>query len=176
MVSFDANVLSILLLKAPMAPIDFRTKSVVTNARERLNHEVKTLSQKGEKVRIPDPALSEFLVAAVLAGASIQEYLKIIREAQHFVTRPFGIRAGVETAERLAKAIKAGDKREGESEPWEKLKFDRQIIAVSIVEGANAIYTTDKGVYNQAIRWGIKPVHPGDLVIPPLQQAFPDIK
>jgi hypothetical protein len=66
--------------------------------------------------------LSEFLVTAVFAGASIQDYLKIVQEAQHFVTKPFGVRAAVEVAERLAAAIKAGDKREGQkSEPWEKL-------------------------------------------------------
>jgi len=58
------------------------------------------------------------------------------------VTKPFGVRAAVETAERLAAAIKAGDKREGEkAQPWEKLKFDRQIIAISLVEGATAIYS-----------------------------------
>jgi hypothetical protein len=132
------------------------------------------LSEKGEKVLIPDPSLSEFLVTAVFAGASIQDYLRIIQGAQHFITKPFGVRAAVEVAERLATAIKAGDKREGEkAEPWQKLKYDRQIVAISLVEGATAIYSTDIDVHKQATRWGIPPIHPADLPVPPKQHALP---
>jgi hypothetical protein len=138
---------------------------------------VKELSRKGEKILIPDPALSEFLVTAVFAGASIQDYLKIVQDAQHFVTKPFGVRAAVEIAERLAAAIKAGDKREGQkSEPWEKLKIDRQIIAISIVEGATAIYSTDKHIHTQGALWGIDVMSPADLPVPIVQAELFDNK
>jgi predicted nucleic acid-binding protein len=172
MVSFDANTLSILLFKGSAVPLDFRAKppAPITYARERMERLVKELSQKGEKVLIPAPSLSEFLVTAVFAGASIQDYLKIIQSAQYLMTKPFGVRAAVEAAERLATAIKAGDKREGEkAEPWQKLKYDRQIVAISLVEGAAAIYSTDRDIHNQAKRWGILPVHPADLPIPAKQ-------
>jgi hypothetical protein len=178
MQSFDANALSILLFKGSAVPLDFRTNppAPIPYARERMEHLVKELSQKGEKILIPAPSLSEFLVTAVFAGASIQDYLAIIQKAQHFITRPFGVRAAVEAAERLATAIKAKDKREGEkTEPWQKLKYDRQIVAISLVEGATEIYTTDSGVYNQALRWGIKPVHPADLPVPAEQLKLMDV-
>jgi hypothetical protein len=178
MKSFDANVLSILLFKGSAVPRDFRTNppAQIPYARERMEYLVKELSQKGEKILIPDPSLSEFLVTAVFAGASIQDYLTIIQKDQHFITRPFGVRAAVEVAERLATAIKAKDKREGEkTEPWQKLKYDRQIVAISLVEGATEIYTTDSGVYNQAMRWGITPVHVADLPVPPEQLKLLDI-
>jgi len=105
----------------------------------------------------------------------VQDYLRIIQGAQYFITRPFGVRAAVETAERLAIAIKAGDKREGEkAEPWQKLKYDRQIVAISLVEGATSIYSTDRDIHNQAKRWGgITPVSPADLPVPPKQHALP---
>jgi predicted nucleic acid-binding protein len=177
MVSFDANALSILIFKSSAIPLDFRTQppTPIRHARERMEHLVTELSQKGEKILIPDPSLSEFLVTVVFAGASIQEYLRIIQGAQYFITRPFGVRAAVETAERLASAIKAGDKREGEkAEPWQKLKYDRQIVAISVVEGATAIYSTDRDVHNQATRWGvITPVSPADLPVPPKQHPLP---
>ncbi len=135
---------------------------------------VEDLSHKGDKILIPDPAISEFLVTAVFAGASIQHYLKIIQGAQHFVTRPFGIRAAVEVAERLAGAIKLGDKREGEkTEPWQKLKYDRQIVAISIVEGAAAIVSTDRHGHNQGKRWGIDVTSPADLPAPAIQLPLP---
>jgi hypothetical protein len=180
MKSLDANALSILLFKGSAVPLDFRTKppAPIPYARERMEYLVKDLSQKGEKILVPDPALSEFLVTAVFAGASIQDYLTNIQRAQHFITRPFGVRAAVEVAERLAAAIKAGDKREGavSTEPWQQLKYDRQIVAISLVEGATEIYTTDRGVYNQALRWGIKPVHVADLPVPPEQLKLLDIE
>jgi hypothetical protein len=170
MVSFDSSVLSILLFRTSRIPRDFRTGQPITNARERMDGLIKDLSRKGEKVLIPDPALSEFLVTAAFAGASIQDYLNIIQDAQYFVTRPFGVRAAVEVAERLVSAIKSGDKREGEKmEPWEKLKFDRQIIAVSLVAGARAIYSSDKDIHNQGIRWGMQVLSPADLPIPATQ-------
>jgi hypothetical protein len=170
MKSFDTSALSILLFKSSKVPLDFRTQAPITNARERMDQFVKDLSRKGEKILIPDPALSEFLVTAVFAGASIQDYLKIIQDAQHFVTKPFGVRAAVEVAERLATAIKSGDKREGQkSEPWEKLKIDRQIIAISIVEGATAIYSTDKDIHSQGTLWGIEVISPADLPVPIIQ-------
>src|ERR1017187_10397578 len=178
MKSFDANALSILLFKGSAVPLDFRTNppAPILYARERMEHLVKELSQKGEKILISDPSLSEFLVTAVFAGASIQDYLAIIQKAQHFITRPFGVRAAVETAERLATALKSGDKREGEkTEPWQKLKYDRQIVAISLVEGAAELYTADKDVYNQALRWDIKPVHLADLPVPPEQLKLLDI-
>ncbi len=113
-------------------------------------------------------------MTAVFAGASIQDYLKIIQSAQHFLTRPFGVRAAVETAERVAAAIKAGDKREGEkTEPWEKLKFDRQIIAISLVEGARAIYSTDKHIHGQGERWGLQVIHPADLPVLEVRTEIP---
>lgn len=178
MKSFDANALSVLLFRLSAVPFDFRTNppEQILYARERMEHLVKDLSQKGEKILIPDPSLSEFLVTAVFAGASIQDYLAIIQKAQHFITRPFGVRAAVEVAERLATALKSGDKREGEkAEPWQKLKYDRQIVAISLVEGASEIYTADKDVYNQALRWGIKAIHLADLPVPPEQLKLLDV-
>jgi len=177
MVSFDANALSILIFKSSAVPLDFRTQppTPIAHSRERMEQLVGELSRKGEKILIPDPSLSEFLVTAVFAGASVQDYLRIIQGAQYFITRPFGVRAAVETAERLAIAIKAGDKREGEkAEPWQKLKYDRQIVAISLVEGATSIYSTDRDIHNQAKRWGgITPVSPADLPVPPKQHALP---
>ena len=177
MKSFDTSALSLLLFRSSKVPLDFRTHAPITNARERMDELVKELGRKAEKILIPDPALGEFLVTAVFAGASIQDYLKIFQDAQHFVTKPFGVRAAVEIAERLAAAIKAGDKREGEKgEPWERLKIDRQIIAISIVEGATAIYSADKHIHNQGARWGIEVVSPADLPVPITQTELFDKK
>ena len=48
---------------------------------------------------------------------------------------PFGTRAAVEAAAAHREAMLAGDKREGSSASWAKVKFDRQIVAIAKVEG-----------------------------------------
>ena len=43
-------------------------------------------------------------------------------------------------------AIAAGDKKGGSSSSWSKVKFDRQIVAIAKVNGADTIYSTDDDV------------------------------
>jgi hypothetical protein len=52
------------------------------------------------------------------------------------------------------------------TEPWQKMKFDWQIVAISVVEAATA---TDKDIHNRGVRWGIRVVSPADIPIPILQ-------
>ena len=36
-----------------------------------------------------------------------------------------------------------GNKKDGSGEPWAKIKYDRQIVAIAKVIGASAIYSDD---------------------------------
>ena len=40
-------------------------------------------------------------------------------------------------------AIEAGDKKGGSEEPWQKVKFDRQIAVIAKVNGASVFLTDD---------------------------------
>ena len=68
---------------------------------------------------------------------------------------------------RTAKAIADGDKREGLQADWTKVKFDRQIVAIAIANGANQILSNDPDVSAIGKRWGIDVIGVQDLPIPP---------
>lgn len=63
-------------------------------------------------------------------------------------------------------ALSAGNKRGGSPDPWQKVKFDRQIIAIGKVNSATAIYSDDAGLVALAKDEKMKTVSVGDLDIP----------
>lgn len=68
----------------------------------------------------------------------------------------------------LAKAIADGDKREGRSvdRPRTKVKLDRQIVAVAIVNLATEIISDDPDLTAICERWKFKVSSVSDLPIP----------
>lgn len=63
-------------------------------------------------------------------------------------------------------AAEAGDKKSGSEQPWQKVKFDRQIIAIARVVGASKIYSDDENLAKFAKRIGIEVISIWDLPIP----------
>jgi hypothetical protein len=82
--------------------------------------------------------------------------LDIITRSSRFRIAPFGARAAVEAATAHRDAIIGGDKKEGTKADWSKVKFDRQIVAIAKVEGANIIYSDDGDVARYSTRDGLK--------------------
>jgi hypothetical protein len=117
------------------------------------------LQQDGEIVLIPTPALSEVLAIVPDINACVQ----VLQSKGCFKIGNFGERAAVELALRLQAAIKDGDKFEGISAPWQKVKYDRQIIAICKVEGCSRIYSTDEHVHKHAARWKIPTLNLSDV-------------
>lgn len=63
-------------------------------------------------------------------------------------------------------AIDAGDKRSGSEAAWQKVKVDRQVIAVARVEGATNIYADDRDLAAFAKRLGMEVFSTWDLPLP----------
>src|SRR5690348_592816 len=105
MVVFDASILLFLL--------DEDTPSSVTRAKERVEYLIDQLSQAGEKIVIPTPALSECLVHA---GPAAPEYLIIINKQSCFRVASFDERAAVEAAIRTYNARQRGQRKGGNPE------------------------------------------------------------
>lgn len=76
--------------------------------------------------------------------------------------------AAVELASMTREAIRAGDKKDGSLSPWQKVKIDRQIIAIARVRGATRIYSDDEGVATFAERIGIEVVQTWKMPLPPI--------
>jgi predicted nucleic acid-binding protein len=123
----------------------------------------KSLERGKAKIIVPTPALSEVLIGA---GDAAPKYLEIINRSARFKVAPFGERAAVEAAAAHRDAIGAGDKKERGSS-WAKVKFDRQIVAIAKVEGADIIYSNDDDIVRLAKRDGIKVISLQELPEPP---------
>jgi len=95
MVSMDAGYRGHLLHPAAKPPKDPATKRPLTWAPERIERLVEDLHASNERVIIPTPALSEFLV---LAGSELQQYLSEFTNQPSFLVRAFDLMAAIEVA------------------------------------------------------------------------------
>jgi len=139
----------------------------VERVQERIEHLVSVLQEQRCKIVIPTPALSELLV---IAGEAGPEYLAELNNSAQFKIADFDQRAAVEVAAAIRAAIDEGDKKDGATGTWAKVKFDRQIVAIAKVEGADVIYSDDEDVARYAGRVNIKVVRTAELPLPPPQQ------
>ncbi|MBO1020476.1 type II toxin-antitoxin system VapC family toxin [Methylobacterium sp. SD274] len=133
------------------------------NLDPRLTHLLATLDKEKATIIIPAPALSEVLVGA---GDAAPRYLAIINASARFKVAPFAERAAVEAAAAHREAIKAGDKKEG-SPSWAKVKYDRQIVSIALVEGASVIYSNDRDIRRLAAGSSLEVVEMDELPEPP---------
>lgn len=157
MVVFDASILLFIF--------DENTPASVPRARERVEFLIDTLSEAGERIVIPTPALSECLVHAGPAGP---DYLTIIAKHSCFRIASFDERAAVEAAVRTYNARQRGRRKGGNPEASKtKIKFDRQIAAIGTVEGATAMYSDDSDVRGYAREAGMEAYQLSDLPLPP---------
>ena len=162
MVVFDANFLIYFL--------DPKIKGGV-GSNPRIDHLVATIQKTGERIVVPTPALSELLVKAGDAGP---KYLEIIARSKYFRVAEFGVRAAVEAAALEREARSNGPKRGAPPEAtWYKVKFDRQIVAISKSVGANTIYTNDGQLAKHAKAAGLEAVKLDELPEPP---ALPQLE
>lgn len=176
MIALDTTALSLLFV--PNATGSTKDGKPIKYAKERMEYFVESLSRQGIIILIPTPSLSEIFVK--LDAAKINELLKRLKSSPWFRVESFDTAAAVENGLRTAKAIASGDKREGSKADHTKVKFDRQIVSIAIVNEATEIISDDGDVAAICERWGY-PVRsvdqlplPPALVPPPLFQHLED--
>jgi hypothetical protein len=169
MVAFDATVLCIVLHEHAGIPNDFRTGQPIEHAAERIDALIDELTKDGEQIVVPTPALCE---ALVFAGLDAPLYVEEMESKSCFKIVPFDKRAAIEIAIRTRAAIDLGDKKEEVQSPWQKVKYDRQIVAIARVEGASAIYSTDEHIHKHAQLWGVPVLSISDLPARPQKQQI----
>lgn len=132
----------------------------------RINFFVHRMSAAGHRILIPTPALAEFLCGA---GAAGPDYLATISRSRHFRVAAFDERAAVELAAHHIEGARAFGKRGGAEPdaPWQKIKIDRQIVAVATMERAATIYSNDRDIAALAAQHEIEVVSMRDLPDPP---------
>jgi hypothetical protein len=159
-VAFDASVLVFVFNPKTPASID--------RAADRVNGLIESLSRKKAKVIIPTPALTEVM----MGGRSIAEYLECLRPFACFQVRAFDERAAVELAARLGDHRRRNRRRFRNVPAWNKIKFDRQIVAIAKSQGAGAVYSDDEHVRTFAVECGMEAYRLADIPIPPKQETL----
>ena len=159
-VLFDTSILALLLQPDARPPIDPTTKYPVEHARQRVDYLVREISRARDKVIIPTPVLTEILY---YAGNAMDEVLTKLQQSP-FMLAPFGARAAVECADAMRRL---GHKGKGKNNPQAKVKFDRQIVAIAVVESASVIYSDDDDIFGYGNLAGIKVVRSYDLDLDP---------
>lgn len=161
-IAVDSSALILLVNPAANPPDDPETGQPVVHARERVEMFLAGLSVTDTLV-IPTPVLAEVLVGAEDGGPGLLEAISGMARVK---VRPFGERAAVETAMMTREAIAVGDKRLGSQAAWQKVKVDRQVVAVARVENATRIYADDHNLIEFARRLGMDVVSTWELPIP----------
>jgi hypothetical protein len=71
-----------------------------------------------------------------------------------------------ENSQMDAAALGRNNKRDGGKAAWQKIKIDRQIVAIAKTQGAKFIVSDDDGVRASAARAGIKAQKIDELPLP----------
>ena len=143
--------------------------------RARMDHLLARADNAKSVIVIPMPALAEFLVGADQAGIEVMNKL----ERKAFVElAPFDRAAAFECAQLDRAAIGGGamaakkgrnngsGKKDGVEAQWQKIKIDRQIVAIAKARGALLIVSRDDGVRSNAMRVGIQALTVQELELP----------
>lgn len=121
------------------------------------------LSKSKERIVIPAPVLPELLTAA----PSLESVLEKINGFAVFVVSAFGTRAAYELAEMTRAAAEAGDKKQRTGAPWQKIKVDRQIVAIAKSVRCSRIYPDGGTQTTFAISAGLQVTHSWEKPLDP---------
>jgi predicted nucleic acid-binding protein len=163
MVVFDATMLMLLIRPESGVPLDSKTGKPVSNVQERIAHFVEQNDKAKTRIGLPTPALGEVLVRA---GSDAIKILEKIKEFAVFEILPFDELSAIELAILTKNALDAGDKKSGSKDLWNKVKYDRQLIAIARVRQATAIYTDDHGLRNLATMLNIPATGIAEMPLP----------
>jgi predicted nucleic acid-binding protein len=161
-VAFDNTMLSVLLNPDSLGPIDKTTNLPLELAKERAESIIRSLEKQRRKIILPTPACAELLTAI---GPSAQQYINMIGRSRLFEIASFDARCAAELALLNRDTFASSDQRD-KLEPYQKIKIDRQIVAICRVYGVAELYTDDVALANRARLCGIVPVRIDEIPIP----------
>lgn len=105
-------------------------------------------------VGVPAPALAEFLVKTDAATAAV---LMAFERKAALRVLPFDRKAAVQCALLDRAALATGKKRgsANASAPWQKIKVDRQVVAIALANNASLIVAQDGDIPSIAADAGV---------------------
>lgn len=165
MVVIDATTLLLLLRPGDVGvPLDPATGKPLEMHAERVAYLVQRLDKAKTRIGIPTPVIAEAFVRAGTAASAILEY---IDNNVAFKILSFDTVAAVELARMTQNSLSNRQMRIARKNPYQKIKIDRQIVAIAKANGATEIYSDDKGIVIVAKTVGIPVIKTAELSIPP---------
>ncbi|AIP33286.1 PIN domain protein [Paraburkholderia xenovorans LB400] len=158
MIIFDANVL-----------ISLSTGDENDETFERLSGLIQDIVAAKTVIGVPAPAWAEFLCGTGLGTSSVIQALKK-RSAIRIL--PFDEIAATELAAIDEVTRAKGGKKGASKSHWQKIKVDRQILAIARVLQVTAIYTEDSDLIAEATRLGIAVCRVRDIPLKPKQSTL----
>jgi predicted nucleic acid-binding protein len=111
------------------------------------------LNSPDTKFIIPMPTFAEFLIRANHDGMA---WINALEKKKSVIFAPFDKAAAIECSLLDGAALGRGDKRDGVDAPYQKIKIDRQIVAIAKAHQTTEIITSDSGIQTAANRVFIK--------------------
>jgi predicted nucleic acid-binding protein len=131
--------------------------------RARLDHLLATVAKARGRIVLPTPVIAEFLVRTDDATA---DWLVALEKKAAIVVQPFDRKAALECALIDRTAIAKGDKRGGRTDTYQRIKVDRQIVAIARAVSAHTLVTDDAGMTTSAHAVGLRVLSMADLETP----------
>lgn len=160
-VAFDNTILTLVFNPNAKPCNDPKTNKPVDHIKQRVDSLIDHHSSAGDTILLPTPALSETYSCV----DNPSKLAQAISEYHCFRPAPFDNRSALELAEIIQSALQSCDKRSGSNEPYQKIKFDRQIVVIAKAHNAEILYTDDNAQTTFAKDIGMKVVHSWELVI-----------
>lgn len=120
--------------------------------KQRAQRFVNRLVAMRSSIVIPAPAIAEYLVQAKVPDLIA---INAIIEKPWVIVGAFDYMSAVELHLLDCAARSLGDKRDGVDAPWQKIKVDRQIIAIGRAHQCDLVVSNDHSVMAGATRAGI---------------------
>lgn len=168
-VAADNTIFTLIVHPAAKPRPDPATGKPTPHIQQKIDALLDLHSRNGDQLIIPTPALAE----AFTIVPSAEKILEVLSRVSVIEAAPFDIRSAVELAEIQSSAIKAGDKKSGVTAPWQKIKFDRQIVATAKAHGVEILYTDDLDQSEFAKHAGLQVKHSWELPLPPSHAQYP---
>ena len=103
------------------------------------------------------------------ADKAALDSIELLERKSYILIAPFDRAAAYECSQMDAAALGRGDKRDGRKDAWQKVKIDRQIVAIGKANGTQAFLSDDFGVETAAKRIGVPTMNVRNLELPTTQ-------
>lgn len=164
-ISIDTNILIAPFAKDDQIPPCVKSGKVEPYSSERTRHFLKECEKQKTRILLPTPVIAEFLVCSNDCNEELKQLLTL---SSMLNPVSFDQRAAYEHAIITREALStANGKTMGIPGSWQKIKFDRQIVAISKSLGAEELYCADKGLAKHAETCGLTVKSFSDMEIPP---------